>query len=58
MTTAKKLQWGDVRFQLTGPAVRNDVNTIKSHRKMLADNPEVLSLYDSLTALVKKIKNG
>ena len=58
MTTAKKLQWGDVRFQLTGPAVRNDVNTIKSHREMLADNPEVLSLYDSLTALVKKIKNG
>ncbi len=57
MTTAKKLQWGDVRFQLTGPAVRNDQQTINSHRELLSKNPSTLALYDSLTALVKKIKH-
>ena len=58
LTTAKKLVWGDVRYQLTGPAVRNDMGTINAHREMLAGNDELLDLYDRLTAYVKKLKNG
>lgn len=58
LTTAKKLQWGDVRYQLTGPAVRKDQKTIDAHRQLLAKDPETLALYDSLTALVQKLKNG
>ena len=58
LTTAKKLQWGDVRFQFTGPAVRNDKKTIDAHRKLLADNADYLALYDRMTELIQKLKNG
>ena len=58
LTTAKKLQWGDVRFQFTGPAVRNDKKTIDAHRKLLAGNADYLALYDRMTELIQKLKNG
>lgn len=55
-TTTSRVRWGDVRCQLTGPAVRGDEKTINAHRRLLADNPQLLSLYDQLTALLQQIK--
>ena len=57
-TTARKAQWGDVRYQLTGPAVRNDRKTIDAHRRLLAHDKQMLEVYDLLTELVQKIKHG
>lgn len=52
-TTAQKAGCGDVRLQLTGPAVRHDQKTIDAHRRLLADQPPLLDLYDRLTALLQ-----
>lgn len=52
-TTAQRVKWGDVRFQMTGPAVRHDNKTLDSHRRLLAANPEYLELYNSLTQLIQ-----
>ena len=57
-TTARKAQWGDVRYQLTGPAVRNDRKTIDAHRRLLAHDKQKLEVYDLMTELVQKIKHG
>ena len=57
-TTARKAQWGDVRYQLTGPAVRNDRKTIDAHRRLLAHDKQMLEVYDLMTELVQKIKHG
>ena len=57
-TTARKAQWGDVRYQLTGPAVRNDRKTIDAHRRLLAHDRQMLEVYDLMTELVQKIKHG
>ena len=57
-TTARRAQWGDVRYQLTGPAVRNDRKTIDSHRRLLAQDKQLLEVYDMMTDLVQRIKNG
>jgi predicted short-subunit dehydrogenase-like oxidoreductase (DUF2520 family) len=51
-TTAQKVVWGDVRYQITGPAIRDDGKTIDAHRRLLAEDPQLLSLYDQLTALI------
>ena len=51
-------QWGDVRYQLTGPAVRNDRKTIDAHRRLLAHDRQMLEVYDLMTELVQKIKHG
>lgn len=52
ITTANRVKWGDVRYLMTGPAVRHDENTMNSHRQYLADNPELLALYDSLSQII------
>lgn len=57
MNTARKVQWGDVRYQLTGPAVRNDTKTLAVHRKLLADDKATLQLYNRLTDLLRSLKN-
>lgn len=58
VTTAKKLQWGDVRYQITGPATRNDKKTLSTHRHLLEDDPEALELYNRMTNLLLEVKNG
>ena len=58
MTTAKKVQWGDVRYQMTGPAVRHDEKTIAAHRKLLMRDRDVLDIYDAFTEIIKKMKGN
>jgi predicted short-subunit dehydrogenase-like oxidoreductase (DUF2520 family) len=43
------LEHGSPRSVLTGPAARDDRESIASHRAALKDNAEALSVYDSLT---------
>lgn len=38
----------------TGPAVRNDHNTISSHRALLSNDPDMLKIYDLLTESIMK----
>ena len=57
LTTAKRVQWGDVRYQLTGPAVRGDEKTINTHRRLLAENAQMLSVYDEFTRLLQQLMN-
>ena len=47
--TARKLQTKPATEVQTGPAVRNDQVTLEKHRKLLADQPNLLALYDLLT---------
>jgi len=56
-TTAQKVRWGDVRFQLTGPAIRKDKKTLQAHRALLADDPQLLKLYNDLTRLIQTRMN-
>ena len=56
MTTAKRVQWGDVKYQLTGPAVRGDEKTLDAHRKLLAKDPDLLNLYNELTKILQHLK--
>lgn len=52
-TTAQHIKWGDVRYQITGPAVRNDTKTINAHRRLIANMPEELAVYDQLTKYIQ-----
>ena len=52
--TLRKWDYGDLWQQITGPAVRHDDKTIATQRKLLADKPEQLRLYDLLTELIQK----
>lgn len=54
INTANKVKWGDVRYQLTGPASRGDQKTIDSHRALLADEDWQLAIYDYFTELIQK----
>lgn len=56
LTTVKRACYGDVRYQLTGPAVRNDSRTLAIHRRMLGDNKEFLEVYDKLSEILKTLK--
>ena len=58
LTTAKRVQWGDIRYQLTGPAVRGDEKTISAHRRLLAENKQMLSVYDEFTRLLQQLKKA
>ena len=55
-TTARRVQWGDVRYQLTGPAVRGDEKTLDTHRRLLADDGQALALYDEFTQILQQLK--
>lgn len=55
LTTAKRVQWGDVRYQLTGPAVRGDEKTLNAHRRLLAENTQMLEVYDEFTRLLQQL---
>ena len=56
LTTAKRVQWGDVRYLLTGPAVRGDNKTLNLHRRLLAGNEQMLEAYNVFTRLLQQIK--
>ncbi len=52
--TLRKWNYGDLHAQQTGPAIRHDNSTIKDHRRLLADQPELLKLYDLMTEIIQK----
>jgi predicted short-subunit dehydrogenase-like oxidoreductase (DUF2520 family) len=52
-TTAQKVCMGDVRNQITGPAIRNDSKSLDAHRHLLASDPQLLQLYNELTNLIQ-----
>ena len=52
--TLRKWDYGDLRAQQTGPAVRRDEKTIGAQRRLLRDQPELLKLYDTLTELIQQ----
>ena len=52
--TLRKWDYGDLHAQQTGPAIRHDNSTIKDHRRLLADQPELLKLYDLMTEIIQK----
>jgi predicted short-subunit dehydrogenase-like oxidoreductase (DUF2520 family) len=47
--TAGKINLNDPVTVQTGPAVRNDVSTVKSHLEMLKDQPEMYEIYERLS---------
>ena len=51
--TMRKWDYGDLRSQQTGPAARHDTGTIRMHRRLLADQPELLKLYDIMTDVIQ-----
>ncbi len=44
-----KLEYGEAARNQTGPAIRNDVQTLNAHRTMLADHPELAGIYDVMS---------
>ena len=52
--TAEKIKQGNLWHQQTGPARRKDQKTIDNQRRLLADNEQLLALYDLLTELIQQ----
>ena len=52
MTTKKIYHQGSLWQLQTGPAVRRDQKTIDAHRRLLADDKDMLQLYDLMTQLI------
>ncbi len=52
--TLRKWDYGDLWRQLTGPAIRRDDSTIAAQRRLLAERPDLLKLYDTLTELIQQ----
>lgn len=53
--TFRKLRAFDPHRVQTGPARRGDERTIRAHRDLLADHPEVLDVYDALTHSIRSM---
>jgi predicted short-subunit dehydrogenase-like oxidoreductase (DUF2520 family) len=51
--TLRKWDYGNLWTQMTGPAARRDEKTIATQRKLLADKPELLRLYDLMTEIIQ-----
>lgn len=51
--TLKKMDYGDLWAQQTGPARRHDQKTIAAQRRLLADNFQMLQLYDLMTDIIQ-----
>jgi predicted short-subunit dehydrogenase-like oxidoreductase (DUF2520 family) len=57
-TVAKALETGPGKSQ-TGPAVRNDLNTIEKHIELLSFSPELQTIYSEITkSIIKHYKRG
>ena len=52
--TLRKWDYGNLWLQQTGPAIRRDERTLNAQRRQLADQPELLRLYDQLTDLIQQ----
>lgn len=52
--TVKKMDYGPLWPQQTGPARRHDQKTLDTQRRLLADDPKMLKLYDFLTEIIQK----
>ena len=52
--TVRKMDYGPLWPQQTGPARRHDQKTIDSQRRLLADNPRLLQFYDLLTEIIQE----
>jgi predicted short-subunit dehydrogenase-like oxidoreductase (DUF2520 family) len=52
---AKGLRPDKAKERQTGPARRNDENTLAMQRELLASHPELLKVYDTLTASIRKM---
>lgn len=51
--TARKISYGPLWPQQTGPAIRRDSKTLDAQRRLLADQPQMLQLYELLTDLIQ-----
>jgi len=52
--TIHKMDYGPLWPQQTGPARRHDQKTLDAQRRLLADNPQMLQLYDLLTEIIQE----
>ena len=52
--TLRKWDYGGLWPQQTGPAIRRDEKTLNAQRRQLAEQPDLLRLYDQLTELIQK----
>ena len=51
--TVKKMDYGPLWAQQTGPARRHDQKTLDAQRRLLADDPTMLKLYDMMTEIIQ-----
>lgn len=51
--TAEKIKQGGLWQQQTGPARRRDQKTIDNQRRLIADNEQLLKIYDLLTETIQ-----
>ncbi len=51
--TLNKWNFGNLRAQQTGPAIRHDEKTLSVHRRLLADQPQLLELYNIMTKIIQ-----
>jgi predicted short-subunit dehydrogenase-like oxidoreductase (DUF2520 family) len=54
--TAEKVQFDMPLHVQTGPAVRNDEQTIRKHLELLEGKPELQEIYETLTKSIKKTR--
>lgn len=54
METAEKVQHAFPRDVQTGPAIRNDEQTLSKHKELLTGMPELQDLYETLSKSIKK----
>ena len=52
--TVRKMDYGPLWPQQTGPARRHDQKTLDAQRRLLADNPQMLQLYDLLSEIIQE----
>ena len=56
LETASKVQRSSPKDVQTGPAVRGDEQTIKKHEELLLKQPQLLTIYQTLSESIKKTK--
>jgi predicted short-subunit dehydrogenase-like oxidoreductase (DUF2520 family) len=54
--TANKVQHHEPKKVQTGPAIRNDIQTINSHLKLLSQDESLTQIYQNLTDLIIKTR--
>lgn len=56
LETAEKVQYALPADVQTGPAIRNDQQTLKKHEELLLKQPQLLNIYQTLSDSIKKTK--